>query len=300
MYNIGIDFGGTKLESVILDHAGKEIFRKRVPTHAHKGYESIIANIAALYRDTASRIDHAAHSCGVGIPGALSTRTERIKNSNTTCTIGKPLQRDLAQSFGHAVAIENDANCFAMAEARYGAGRGCEMVFGAILGTGCGGGIVFRGDTWNGHMAVAGEWGHTTIDPEGHPCYCGQRGCVETYLSGGGMQTRYSERTGSPIAFKDIAALYDAGDETSRQFMEEFFVTFGKAVSNLIATLDPNIIVLGGGVSNFKAIYTRGIAEVEKRVFSDHLDTPIVQNELGDSAGVLGAALIGKASSGIE
>lgn len=295
MHRIGIDFGGTKLESVILDPEGQEIFRKRIPTEADRGYEAIIANIATLYRETCLHIKGESHTCGVGIPGALSTRTQRVKNSNTTCTIGRPLKTDIEDIFGHAAAIENDANCFAMAEARLGAGKNDDVVFGAILGTGCGGGIVIRGETWNGNMAIAGEWGHTSIDPNGHPCYCGQNGCIETYLSGGSMQRRFSDAQGTHVSFKEIAMLYERGDETALAFMEEFFKAFGVAVSNLIATLDPSIIVLGGGVSNFDAIYTRGIEEVEKRVFSDVLDTPIVQHQLGDSAGVIGAALIGVA-----
>ena len=293
MYRMGIDFGGTKLESVILDVNGAEVFRKRIPTEAARGYEHILNNISALYTDTTAHIKKAAHTCGLGMPGAFSTHTGLVKNSNTTCTIGRPLKTDIERLLRRPIGIENDANCFAMAEARLGAGRGHRVVFGAILGTGCGGGIVISDELLAGHTAIAGEWGHMSIDPEGYACYCGQRGCVETYLSGGSMQKRYSTQHGESLAFRKIAEHYLSGDSRAVAFMQEFFWAFGRSVANVITILDPDIIVLGGGVSNFDPIYAEGIRQVERHVFSDGLDTPIVKHQLGDSAGVLGAALIG-------
>ena len=293
MYRIGIDFGGTKLESIILDASGVEVFRKRIPTEAAVGYDHILNNIASLYRETTAHIDNAPHTCGVGIPGACSTHTGRVKNSNTTCTIGRPLKDDLECLLKRSVGIENDANCFAIAEASYGAGRGHPVVFGAILGTGCGGGIVINKVLWSGHMAIAGEWGHMSIDPMGADCYCGQKGCVETYVSGGGMQKRYALEHGESLAFHQIAEQYFTKEPHAVAFIQEFLQAFGRSLANLIAVLDPDIIVLGGGVSNFEPLYSEGIQEVRRHVFSDVLDTPIVRNTLGDSAGVIGAALIG-------
>jgi fructokinase len=180
-----------------------------------------------------------------------------------------------------------------MAEALHGAGRGKNLVFGVIMGTGCGGGIVHKGEVIVGRQAIAGEWGHTSIDPEGPLCYCGQRGCVETYISGGGAEARYAEAFGIKKSFHEITDDFYAGDTKAVEFMNIFFRNFGRALANLIDVLDPDIVVLGGGLSNFDALHTEGITAVNQFVFSDSLETPIVKNQLGDSAGVIGAALIG-------
>ncbi len=293
MYRIGIDFGGTKIEGIALDAAGREHARIRIPTQQELGYESIVQRIAGLCRDLAAKVGNPPHTIGVGIPGALSTKTGLVKNSNTVCTIGRPLKEDIASALGRRIGIMNDANCFAMAEAIYGAGKGKNMVFGVIMGTGCGGGIIYKGEVINGLMSVAGEWGHMSIDPQGPMCYCKTRGCVETYISGGGLQKRWQEQHGEALKLQEIEARYHAGDARAVAFMQVFFENFGRAISNLIAVLDPDVIVLGGGVSKFDDLYTKGIEEVRKRVFSDVLDTPIVKHQIGDSAGVIGAALIG-------
>lgn len=206
---------------------------------------------------------------------------------------GMPVKHDLEQWLGRAIAIENDANCFAMAEALYGAGQGKDVVFGVIMGTGCGGGIIYKREVLTGLQAIGGEWGHMSIDPEGPVCYCGTHGCVETYISGAGLEKRYEERYGVRRSLKDIVADYRAGDSHAAEFMTAFFQYFGRAMANLINILDPDIVVLGGGVSNIDELYTEGVKEVAKRVFSDSLETPIVKHQIGDSAGVIGAALIG-------
>lgn len=293
MFKLGIDLGGTKIEGLVLDQSGQEHFRKRVPTGQEDGYDAILNRIRQLYEDMTRHIDHADHTFGIGTPGALSVRTQLLKNSNTVCMNGKPLKNDLETRLGHPIGIQNDANCFAMAEAFYGAGKDKDLVFGVIMGTGCGGGIVHKGDVITGLQAIAGEWGHMSIDPAGPLCYCGQRGCVETYISGGGLEKRYLEANGDRKSLKSIVADYRQGDDKAATLMQGFFENFGRSLANLINILDPDVVVLGGGVSNVDEIYTEGVKRVEHYIFSDTLETPIRKHAIGDSAGVIGAALIG-------
>ena len=293
MFRIGLDLGGTKIEGVVLDEHGAELFRKRIETEQQHGYAHILDRIKTLHGVLARSIQDAPHTVGIGTPGAVSRRTGLLKNSNTVCLNGQPLKTDLESLLGHKIEIQNDANCFAMAEALFGAGKGKNLVFGVIIGTGCGGGIVHKGEVITGPQAIAGEWGHTSIDPNGPSCYCGQRGCVETYISGGGAEARYAEQYGEKKTFLEIEQAYYRGESRAAEFMKIYFRHFGRSLANLIDILDPDVVVLGGGVSNFKALYTEGVTEVARQVFSDSLETPIVQNRLGDSAGVIGAALIG-------
>ncbi len=293
MFRIGIDLGGTKIEGIVLDAQRQEHFRKRVETQQEKGYDPILNRIQDLYRELAAQIQRQPHTFGIGTPGVVSPRTGLMKNSNTLCLNGRPLKTDLERELGRKIEIQNDANCFAMAEALHGAGRGKKLVFGVIMGTGCGGGIVHQGEVITGPQAIAGEWGHMSINPDGPLCYCGQRGCVETYISGGGLEARYAEQFGAKKPFQEIVREFCAGDARVVAFMKIFFRHFGRSLANLVDVLDPDVIVLGGGVSNFDALYTEGVAEVARYVFSDSLETPIVKHQLGDSAGVIGAALIG-------
>ncbi len=293
MYKIGIDLGGTKIEGIVLDDRDHEVFRKRVPTEREHGYQHIVGNIVTLYGNLRKAIDDAPHTFGIGTPGAISLKTGLLKNSNTVCMNGMPLKHDIEARMGRPIAIQNDANCFAMAEAIDGAGKGKNLVFGVIMGTGCGGGIVYKGEVLTGLQAIGGEWGHVSIDPNGPLCYCGKRGCIETFISGGGLEKRYQERHGTAVKLHDVEKAYYAGERQAVEFMGVFFANFGRAMATLINILDPDVVVLGGGVSKFGAIYTEGIKEVAKQVFSDSLETPIVRHALGDSAGVIGAALIG-------
>jgi fructokinase len=287
----GIDLGGTKTEGVILD-GERQVLRERAATDA-SGYDTVLGGIERLYRRMVRAAADAPHTLGIGTPGAVSRRTGLLKNSNTTCLNGMPVARDLRTRLGRELAIENDANCFALAEARRGAGQGYRVTFGVILGTGCGGGIVIDGKVHGGLQSIAGEWGHTVIDPAGPACYCGARGCVETFISGSGLENRYAERAGSRHAVDEIVARWRAGEPAATAAMGDFFARFGQAVANLIAVLDPDVVVLGGGLSNIDELYGRGVEEVRRRVFSDSLETPIVKHRLGDSAGVVGAALVG-------
>jgi fructokinase len=293
MFRIGIDLGGTKIEGIVLDAQGKELFRKRIETQRELGYRHILNRIKELYGELAAQIKNQPHTFGIGAPGVVSPRTGLMKNSNTLCLIGQPVKSDLENLLGRKIEIQNDANCFAMAEALHGAGKNKKLVFGVIMGTGCGGGIVHKGEVITGPQGITGEWGHMSIAPDGPLCYCGQRGCVETFISGGGVEARYAEKFGIKKSFREIEKNFYAGEPKAVEFMEVFFRNFGRALANLIDALDPDIVVLGGGVSNFDALYTEGVAQVAKFVFSDSLETPIVKNQLGDSAGVIGAALIG-------
>lgn len=293
MFRIGLDLGGTKIEGIVLDDQGKELFRKRIETQQEFGYHHILNRIKELYTELTKEIQEKPHTFGIGTPGAISPRTGLLKNSNTVCLNGQPLKTDLERLLGRKIEIQNDANCFAMAEALSGAGQGKDLVFGVIMGTGCGGGIVHKGEVIVGRQAIAGEWGHTSISPDGPLCYCGKRGCVETYISGGGAEARYVENFGIKKSFREIENDFYAGDPKAVEFMVIFFRNFGRALANIIDILDPDIVVLGGGVSNLDALYAEGVAEVAKFVFSDSLETPIVKHALGDSAGVIGAALIG-------
>jgi len=289
---IGIDLGGTKIEGVVLDADGKEILRKRIATEREHGYQHILQRIKWLHDELAAAADGPT-TFGIGTPGAVSPRTGLLKNSNTVCLNGQPVKADLEQLLKRPIAMQNDANCFALAEARLGAGRGKNLVFGVIMGTGCGGGLVHKGEVLTGPQAIAGEWGHMSIDPHGPVCYCGKAGCVETYISGGGLENRFAEKYGVRRPLKEVEAAYFAGEPQAVEFMQWFFDRFGRALANVIDILDPDIIVLGGGVSNFQAIYREGVELVSKYVFTDHLETPIVRHQLGDSAGVFGAALVG-------
>jgi fructokinase len=292
-YKIGIDLGGTKIEGAVLDATGREITRKRILTEREQGYRHILNRLKSLHDELAAMVQGQPTTFGIGTPGAISPRTGLLKNSNTVCMNGQPVKADLEKLLGRKIEIQNDANCFAMAETLLGAGKGKKLVFGVILGTGCGGGIVHKGEVLTGAQAIAGEWGHMSIDPNGPRCYCGQLGCVETFISGGGLENLFAEKYGVRRPLKEVERDYFAGEPRAVEFMQEFFDHFGRALANLIDILDPDIVVIGGGVSNFSAIYSEGVAAVRKHVFTDELETPIVKHQLGDAAGVLGAALVG-------
>jgi len=288
---IGIDLGGTKIEGVALDDAGRELSRTRLPTEQERGYAHIVETIGGL----SERLLALAPDCatiGVGTPGAVSRRTGRLKNSNTQCLNGQDLSGDLARRIGKPVRVENDANCFALAEARSGAGQGAQVVFGVIMGTGVGGGLVVDGRLWSGPQHIAGEWGHHAIDPHGPLCYCGQRGCVEMLIAGPAVERQYRAAGGAAASMHAIVARARAGEPLARDIFGAFLDRFGRAIANLINILDPDAIVLGGGLSNIDELYDAGRAAVARYVFNDELRTPILRNRHGDAAGVLGAAYL--------
>lgn len=284
MHKIGIDLGGTKIEGICLDESLKILQRKRVPTNQQNGYSGIVNSIVSLVHDIAKNTDY---SIGICTPGAISKKTGLIKNSNTQCLIGMPLKEDLEKHLHKKIKMENDANCFAMAESKMGAAVGFGVVFGVIMGTGVGGGIVIDGKIHQGRTNIAGEWGHHTLHQNGNTCYCGRNGCVETYISGPALEKRWHELTGKTESLPQIIQNSD-----STLWKKEFLANFGTSLANVIDILDPDAIVLGGGVSNIDFLYTEGKQAVYDNVFSDMVDTPILKNNLGDSAGVFGAALL--------
>ncbi len=295
MNRIGIDLGGTKIEGILLDKFGNTLERKRVPTNRDNGYKYIVNEIVNLITDlqVMSKTDT---TVGICTPGAISPHTGKIKNSNTVCLIGKPFKEDIESKINCTIKMDNDANCFAIAEAKLGAAKECNVVFGVIIGTGVGGGIVINGKVHQGRMAIAGEWGHHTLYPNGKNCYCGRKGCVETYISGPSLEKRWTELTGETQSLQNIIAkaeqLPKNKEKLYLKWKRELITNFGIALANVIDILDPDAIVLGGGVSNIPFLYDEGIKSVYKNVFSNEIDTPILKNKLGDSAGVFGAAYL--------
>ena len=289
MNKIGIDLGGTKIEGILTDEKYQTITRKRIPTNQDAGYNYILESIKDLVLELALESDDKV-SIGVCTPGALSLNSGLIKNSNTQCLIGKDLQNDLKNILHHNVGIENDANCFALAEAKLGAGKNSNLVFGVIMGTGVGGGIIIDGEIHRGRTNIAGEWGHHCLHNEGNACYCGNKGCVETYISGPALEKKWSNLTSQKQSLPEI--IRNSDDPKFPNWKKSFLDDFGLSLANVIDILDPDVIILGGGVSNIDFLYDEGKNAVYENVFTDIVDTPIVKNKLGDSAGVFGACML--------
>jgi fructokinase len=297
---VGVDLGGTKIEAVALESGGvRELARMRVPTGQAEGYDAIVARTVKLIRDVIREAAGALPevTVGVGMPGNVTRRDGLVKNSNTVCLNGRPFRQDLARALGLPIEFDNDANCFALAEAISGAGAPYRdgVVFGVIMGTGVGGGVVVRCEVWPGLQGIAGEWGHHAVwagRPDARPCYCGQRGCLERYVSGPAVEDDYSARSGVRLSVSDIVSRRSE-DEAAAAAVETFLDSFGRGLANLIDVLDPSVVVLGGGLSNLRLLADEGVQRVRRYVFNDELLTPIVRHALGDSAGVLGAALLG-------
>ena len=289
MHKIGIDLGGTKTEGILLDDNFEIIERTRVKTNQQEGYSSILDLIKNLVDDLRQKTDQKT-SLGICTPGSLSKKSGLIKNSNTQCLIGKDLKTDLENIFKHDISIENDANCFALAESKLGVAKNFDVVFGVIMGTGVGGGLIINDHIHNGRTNIAGEWGHHCIWPQGNSCYCGKQGCVETYLSGPALEKRWEQLTNKRQSLTEIIQKSD--DNLLQKWKTEFLDNFGLALGNVIDILDPDVIVLGGGLSNIPFLYDEGKNSVYQKVFSDQIDTPILRNSLGDSAGVFGACMI--------
>ncbi len=294
MYRFGVDLGGTKIEIVALDQAGLERLRRRMPTP--KGdYAATVGAVVRLVQEAEAELGKRG-SVGVGIPGALSLVSDRIKNANSTWLIDRPLKEDLERALGREVRLANDANCFALSEAIDGSGRGAPIVFGVILGTGVGGGIVAHGALHVGPNAVAGEWGHNPLPlpsaqdlplPE---CYCGRRGCIETYLSGPGMARDHVAAGGAQLSAEEIVVHAADGDAACAATLSRYEERLARALASVINVLDPDVIVLGGGLSNIERLYVNVPRLWGRYVFSDHVSTQLARHAHGDSSGVRGAA----------
>jgi len=287
VYKIGVDLGGTKIEGILLDDSLNIIQRTRVPT-PQNDYQKIIDEISSLVTNISKNLTN--FTLGICTPGTISKKTGLLKNSNTQCLIGMSLKEDLEKKLEKKISIENDANCFAISEATLGSAKDYSVVFGVIMGTGVGGGIVIDGKIHHGRTNIAGEWGHHTLHQKGNKCYCGKQGCVETYISGPALERRWNEISGKKEPLPQIVKNFNSTQ--FGQWKQEFLDNFGTGLANVIDILDPDVIVLGGGLSNIDFLYSDGIKNVYEKVFSDVVDTPILKNLLGDSAGVFGAALL--------
>jgi fructokinase len=296
MWGIGVDLGGTKIEALALSTAGEERNRVRVPT-PRGDYAATLDAIASVVEAASNGLAKSEIAgAGIGIPGSLSPRTGLVRNANSTWLNGQPLKRDLQGRLPLPVLIENDANCFALSEAADGAGRGYPTVFGVILGTGVGGGIVIDGKALVGRNALGGEWGHDPLpwpDPDEMPgpeCFCGKRGCIETFLSGPALERGYWPVSSVSVSAKAIAERAANGEKAAKLALDTYVRRLAKALAMVINIVDPDIILFGGGVSNIPGIEKLAAAELPKWVFSDCFDTPLDINKWGDSSGVRGAA----------
>ena len=291
---MGIDLGGTKIEIIALDARGTELLRRRIPT-PHGDYRGTLAALAGLVRDTERELGGRG-TVGIGTPGSISRATGLLRGSNSVCLNGRPFKRDLEAELGREVRVTNDANCFALSEATDGAGAGAGVVFGAILGTGVGAGIVVQGRVLDGPNGIAGEWGHNPLpwpgDDErpGRACFCGRSGCIETWLSGPGLERDHLAATAEAAPAKEIVARAAAGDAACTATLARYEERLARAIAHVINVLDPDVIVLGGGMSNVERLYASVPALWGARVFSDRVDTRLLRNVHGDSSGVRGAA----------
>ena len=294
MLRIGVDLGGTKIEVIALTEDGREPFRQRVPTPVGD-YVATLRVVVELVRTIERKLGEPG-SVGIGTPGAISRATGLLKNANSTCLNGRPVKQDLETLLGRELRIANDANCFALSEATDGAARDAKVVFGVILGTGVGGGIVVSKHLFTGANAIAGEWGHNPLPlpreqelPLPH-CYCGRQGCIETYLSGPGMAALHAAATGAVLSPPEIVARAAAGEESAEHTLQVYEDREARSLANVINILDPDMIVLGGGMSNIDRLYTNVPRLWQRHVFSDRVDTKLARNHHGDSSGVRGAA----------
>lgn len=291
---IGIDLGGSKIEAVALDETMRELLRMRVPTPVGD-YAGTLAAIAGLVHDIEKHTGRRG-TVGVGTPGAVSRSTGRIKNSNSVCLIGRPLGEDLAALLGREVRLANDANCFALSEATDGAAAGAEVVFGVIIGTGTGGGIVVHGRPLEGPNGIAGEWGHNPLpwpraaELPGPPCYCGKHGCIETFLSGPGLARDHGDTTNQTLSAAEIVQRAEQGDPSCSAALARYEERLARGLASVINILDPEVIVLGGGLSNIARLYRNVPRLWGDYVFSDRVDTRLVPAKYGDASGVRGAA----------
>jgi fructokinase len=295
-YLWGIDLGGTKIECIVLDRTTQEtIARKRIATEADQGYQHILDRIKLLIDSLIAETNIKHTAVGFSTPGTLDPTLQTMKNCNTVCMNGQPMKKDLAELLGVRVEMANDANCFALAEATQGAAKdikGAEVVFGVIMGTGVGGGVVVNGKVLGGHHGIGGEWGHIVLEEDGEPCYCGKSGCNEKVFAGPALERYYEKISGSHLGLKDIYERHLAGtDPFATETIERLLTSFAKAISSIINVLDPNVIVLGGGVSNIDLLYTEGVKRIENYIFNNRkVETIFLKPKLGDSAGVFGAA----------
>ena len=301
----GIDLGGTKIECAVITYRKEAsvknqfevLHRERVPTESAKGYEHVINQVKTLVSRVETQMGYRPSRLGIGTPGAIEPKTALMKNSNSVCLNGKPFERDLERELGIELKMVNDANCFAMAETHLGVvqdlGEKFNNVFGVIMGTGVGGGVIINGNALYGRHGIGGEWGHNLLESGGEMCYCGRVGCVETVIAGPWLERYYAKIAGEKKTLKEVVERHRSGvDSKATETIHRLTSMFGKGIAQVINILDPEVVVIGGGVGNIDEIYTEGVDEVKKYVFNPQLKTKFLKPKLGDSAGVFGAALL--------
>ena len=308
--HIGIDFGGTKIEGIVLKPNFKNtknfedyiLFRERINTESSKGYDHLVSRLADFINQIIGKLkfDTSNVTVGVGLPGSIVRRSGCVKNSNTTCLNNRPFWTDVQKQLKMSIVFENDANCFALAESVWGAGKSFDIVFGVILGTGVGGGIIINNQILPGLQNIAGEWGHALLIPDTRPCYCGKKGCIETFLSGPAFSKYELKENNFNMSSQEFCKHWDndkyRSNSAAKKVVDQYCRHFGMAISNVINVLDPEVIILGGGMSNASFIYSNGLEYVKEYIFNDELLTSIKKATLGDSAGVFGAAYLGATS----
>ncbi len=294
-YLFGVDLGGTKIECIVIKAENNEIvIRKRIATEANLGYQHILDRIKLLIDQVVNQTKILPEAIGFSTPGTLDPGTQTMKNCNTVCMNGRAMKKDLEEILNVKIVLANDANCFALAEATMGAAKDlkAEVVFGVIMGTGVGGGVVVNGKVLGGHHGIGGEWGHIVLDVDGEACYCGKNGCNEKVFAGPALEKYYTKISGKALSLKEIYERHKANsDPFASETIEHLLTSFARAISSIINVLDPNVIVLGGGVSNIDLLYTDGVKQIENYIFNNRkVETVFLKPKLGDSAGVFGAA----------
>jgi fructokinase len=305
-WKIGVDLGGTKAEVILLDPSDGERYRNRAPTPRDGDYETVVRTLRDAIQAAADAVpegereknDETGPTVGMGIPGMIHRSNGRVFTPNLSMLNDRSLGEDLSRALGMPVRLDNDANCFLRAECRNGAGRGYGVVFGVVLGTGCGGALSVHGNIWSGANGFAGEWGHISIDPEGPPCGCGNRGCIETRISGSGVERAFQRRFGRAASMEEIVTGFRAGEPEAVAVFKQFLEDFGRSLGGMISVFDPDAVVIGGGLSAISELYNAGAERVRAWAYRSDARTPILQAELGDAAGVFGAAWLGAEQEG--
>lgn len=295
----GVDLGGTKIECAVIDENMNILVRERIPTERDKGYEHILQRIKLVVEMCGESLGYLPEKIGFGTPGALDPQTGVMKNCNSTQLNGKPLKADLESVLGVKAILSNDANCLALSEYIMGAvadeEKKPEVVFAVIIGTGCGAGIVVNGKVLNGHHGIAGEWGHNVLITNGEPCYCGKRGCVETVISGTGVERYHRNTHGEERKLKEIVSLAKINDDDKCKDTLNYLVdNFSRAIAPIINVIDPDIIIIGGGVGNVDDLYDLSLIKIKDYIFNYQFNAKLIKPKLGDSSGVFGAALLCK------